>query len=71
MYRCDGCGKLFHEPKEFYEYSEFWGAGGYTGYWGSPCCNETFDEIDDDDITEDNEIYEEYAPEFDEVYCNV
>lgn len=64
MFRCINCGKLFEKPGKFYEYSEFWGAPGYTPYNCSPCCKEDYEEIDEDDITEDDEIYEEYEEEY-------
>ena len=54
-YKCCVCGKIFDEPIEQFEYSEYWGAGGWTGYWVSPCCKEPFDELPDDDDEEECE----------------
>ena len=49
MYRCCNCGRIFDEPVEQYEESEFWGIPKKTSYYVSPCCNEGFDEYDDEE----------------------
>lgn len=57
MYKCCDCGRIFNEPVEQREYSEYWGIGKTTGYYVSPCCKTAFDEIakgyDEDDEEED------------------
>jgi len=44
MYKCSECGRIFDEPREESEYSEFWGVGGYTKKAVSPCCGEAYDD---------------------------
>lgn len=50
--RCCNCGKIFDEPLEMQEHSDFWGAGGWTNYYVSPCCKEVFDVFDDEESEE-------------------
>lgn len=54
MLRCCECGRLFDEPIKEEEYSEYWGAPGWTGYYVSPCCREAFEEYEEDEENDDN-----------------
>lgn len=39
MYRCDDCGAVFDEPKEWQEIrGEFWGVPCYESISGCPYC---------------------------------
>lgn len=42
MYKCAYCGKIFEEPKKYYETTEFWGAKTTYEELISPCCKDGF-----------------------------
>lgn len=55
MYICCGCGREFDEPVRFADREEYWGVPCEREYWLSPCCREAFDEVTDNDESEESE----------------
>jgi len=52
MYKCNDCDFVFNEPKEFTEWSEFWGNVAPTTYCGCPKCGGSYDDVCDDEDEE-------------------
>jgi hypothetical protein len=49
-YRCLSCGKMFDEPEYIQEcMGEFWGSPAFETFPVSPCCNDDFEEVDDEE----------------------
>ena len=54
-YRCNDCGKEFDEPGEDFNVGDWWGAPCREYYQCCPYCGGDFDEIEDEEESEDDD----------------
>ena len=59
-FRCCNCGKLFNHPKEVEESrGEFWGVPCFEKMYYSPCCDDDFEDAEEQtEYFEDLEVEE-------------